>query len=39
MFVTPPARADAMEERLQTAGVPQSRIETFLRQFAPMAAA
>lgn len=39
MFVTPPARADEMEERLQTAGVPQDKIEGFLKQFAPMAAA
>jgi mannose-6-phosphate isomerase len=36
MFVTPPARADAMEERLQTAGVSPERIERFLRQFAPL---
>ena len=35
MFVTPPARADAMEERLQTAGVPQTAIDAFLKQFAP----
>ena len=36
MFVTPPARADAMEERLQTAGIAAERIEQFLRQFAPL---
>lgn len=36
MYVTPPARADAMEERLSTAGVSQERIEHFLRQFAPL---
>lgn len=35
MFVTPPARADAMEERLQTAGIAQARIDAFLKQFAP----
>lgn len=35
MFVTPPARADAMEERLQAAGLPAERIERFLRQFIP----
>lgn len=35
MFVTPPARADAMEERLESAGVPQEQIEHFLRQFRP----
>ncbi|MDQ6929328.1 MAG: class I mannose-6-phosphate isomerase [Candidatus Eremiobacteraeota bacterium] len=34
MFVTPPARADAMEEQLNTAGVSRDRIEAFLRQFA-----
>jgi len=33
MFVTPPARADAMEERLQTAGIEPARIDAFLRQF------
>ena len=33
LFVTPPARADAMEEQLHTAGIPQDRIERFLRQF------
>ncbi len=37
MFVTPPARADAMEERLQSAGVDAERIERFLHQFAPLA--
>ncbi|MBV8726897.1 MAG: class I mannose-6-phosphate isomerase [Candidatus Eremiobacteraeota bacterium] len=36
MFVTPPARADAMEERLQSAGVDGDRIEAFLHQFAPL---
>lgn len=36
MFVTPPARADAMEERLQTAGISAERVERFLRQFAPL---
>ncbi len=35
MFVTPPARADEMEERLASAEVPQEQIERFLRQFAP----
>jgi mannose-6-phosphate isomerase len=35
MFVTPPARADAMEERLDTAGVSQEQISQFLRQFRP----
>ncbi|GAC1651840.1 MAG: class I mannose-6-phosphate isomerase [Vulcanimicrobiaceae bacterium] len=35
MFVTIPARADEMEERLDTAGVPRPRIDAFLRQFAP----
>jgi len=35
MFVTPPARADAMEERLESASVPQESIERFLRQFRP----
>ena len=35
MFVTPPARADAMEERLLTAQVPRDKIEAFLRQFVP----
>ncbi|GAC1388093.1 MAG: class I mannose-6-phosphate isomerase [Vulcanimicrobiaceae bacterium] len=33
MFVTPPARADAMQERLASAGIPAERIEQFLRQF------
>ena len=37
MLVTPPARADAMEERLATAGVAAERIEGFLRQFVPLA--
>ncbi|MBV9277644.1 MAG: class I mannose-6-phosphate isomerase [Candidatus Eremiobacteraeota bacterium] len=36
MFVTPPARADAMEERLQSAGIDGERIERFLHQFAPL---
>ena len=36
MFVTPPARADAMEGRLQSAGVDADRIEQFLHQFAPL---
>ncbi|MDP9017209.1 MAG: class I mannose-6-phosphate isomerase [Candidatus Eremiobacteraeota bacterium] len=33
MFVTPPARADAMPERLASAGIPAERIEQFMRQF------
>ena len=36
MFVTPPARADAMEERLQSAGIAADRIDGFLHQFAPL---
>ncbi|MBC5815114.1 MAG: class I mannose-6-phosphate isomerase [Candidatus Eremiobacteraeota bacterium] len=35
MLVTPPARADAMEERLEVAGVPHECIDQFLRQFRP----
>jgi len=35
MVVTPPARADAMEERLSTAGLPNADIGGFLRQFQP----
>ena len=36
MFVTPPARSDEMEERLQSAGIDAARIDEFLRQFTPL---